>query len=613
MRNMNKYTRALSSILVAGSVMFSNCGGLNVEKVAKEQELTVTPSTLELHGNTVAFTAQAKLPVNMMKKGYVYDIIFQYKPNNGEGIETGTVTFKGDDYVNSKAAPEVKSDFSFEYSDNMKDGELLFKGRATKASSGTVKESNGGNFNSFPAPVKGIITTSLLTEPTYIPNFLGHGYNTGEEYEPQHVDFLFLKNSSSLRYSEKKNDEGKKLDEYVASKNPTRTITITGSHSPEGSTEVNTKLANERPIAVEKHYMALQDKYKYDKDHREEHFVTKPVIESWTSFKGILSESDKFTDAQKDEILSIVNGSGDFVSKELKLQSLSSYRKLVRYVYPPLRSAKTEILKIKQKKTEAEIAAIGSKIASGQEDLKALSVAELRYSAHLTPDLNEKAGMYEAVLRQGDDAIAHNNLGAVYFAQAKKETDKSKVLALIEKAVPHFESSIKLKASAEAYANLAGAKLMMNDVAGAEEALEKASGSSNASVGASVNAVKGFVALGKGEYDSAIQFLSSAGNDAGVLYNKALAYDLKASKAGKKEFDQATSTIKEAIEANPKNAAAQYLSAIIEARKGSAVDVVIAPLKEAIKLDKSYASKAAQDLEFLALRNESAFTEATSN
>lgn len=609
---MNKYTRALSSVLVAGSMMLANCG-VNVEQVAKKQEFTVTPSPLELHGNTVSYTAQAKLPTNMMKPGYVYDIILQYKPDNGEGIETGTVTFKGDDYKDSKAQPEVKSDFSFEYSDNLKSGELMFKGRATKESSGSSKESNGGNYSSFPNPVKGIITTSLLVQPTYIPNYLGHGYNTGEEYEPQHVDFFFLKNSSSLRYSEKRSEQGKKLDEYVAAKNPTRTITITGSHSPEGPTDINTKLANERPIAVEKHYMSLQDKYKYDKDHREEHFVTKPVIESWTAFKDALSASDKFTDAQKDEILSIVNGSGDFVSKELKLQSLSSYSKLVRYVYPPLRNAKTEILKIKQKKTEAEIAALGSKIASGQEDLKALSVEELRFAAHMTPDLNEKLAMYEAVLRQGDDAIAHNNIGAIYFAQAKKEADNTKVLALVEKAVPHFESSIKLKASAEAYANLAGAKLMMNDVAGAEEALEKASGSSNASVGASVNAVKGFIAIKKGEYDAAIQFLSSAGNDAGVLYNKALAYDLKASKEGKKEFDQAASTIKEAIEANSNNAAAHYLSAIIEARKGSGVDAVVAPLKEAIKLDKNYASIASQDLEFLAQRGEDAFKAATQN
>ncbi|MEH0157237.1 hypothetical protein V6R21_24200 [Limibacter armeniacum] len=609
---MNKYTSALSSVLVVGTMMVS-CNSVNVEKLAKEQGLSVAPSPLEVHGDSVVFEAEAQLPAKMMKEGYTYDILMQYNPENGEPIEVGTVSFNGDDYAdNPNAAPSAKERFAFAFDENLDRGQIEYLGRVTKTKNGKVKESNAGAYAAIPNYGQGIITTSKLVKPTFIANFADHGYNTGEEYEPQNVDFYFLKNSSALRYSEKRGEEGKELQEYVAAKNPTRTVTITGSHSPEGPTDINTKLANERPAAVEKYYGQLQSKYKYDDSVTSPNFVTKPVIENWTPFKAELEATDKLTDTEKDEILSIVNGSGDFVSKELKLQSLSSYKKLLRYVYPPLRNAKAEILQIKEKKTEAEIAALASKISTGQESLEALSSEELRYAAHMTPDMDEKEKIYEAALRKGDDAVAHNNLGAVYFAKAKKATSEEDKMALIEKAVPHFESAAKMSELPEAYANLAGAKLMKGDVAGAEEALAKASGSSNASVAASVNAVNGYVAITKGEYDSAIQYLSSAGNDADVLYNKALAYTLKSSKELSDDFSSAEAAVKEAIAADANNAKAHYLAAVIGARTANA-EMVTKSLGDAVKADSSLAEKAAQDLEFAGYWQDASFLEAIKN
>jgi len=59
------------AVLIA-TLIFSGCSLSQMVKMSQEQELTVAPSPLELHGNTVDFDMSAKIPVKMLKKGKVY-------------------------------------------------------------------------------------------------------------------------------------------------------------------------------------------------------------------------------------------------------------------------------------------------------------------------------------------------------------------------------------------------------------------------------------------------------------------------------------------------------------------------------------------------------------
>ncbi|TRX67485.1 OmpA family protein [Flammeovirga kamogawensis] len=603
---MNKYTSALSTVLAAGTLFFTNCSNVDVNKMAEEQGMTINPSPLELHGDSVVFDIETKLPPKLLKKGYTYDVVVQYNPNDAEPIEVGVVSFNGDDYADApEATPALSEHMAFAYEDKFKRGQLEYLGRATKVKNEKVKESNDGAFAAMPnGQGQGVITTVENVQPTFIANYADHGYNNAEEYIPTNVDFFFMQGSSVLRSSEKRGAEGKELTNYVSAANPTRTVTITGSHSPEGSTEANTKLANKRPEAVQAYYSSLMKKYKVAEEDAPQ-FVTKPVVENWTAFKAILKDSDKFTDAEKDEVLSVVNGSGDFVSKQLKLQSLASYKKLFRYVYPPLRNAKSEILQIKDKLTDAEIQSRAASISEGQMGLDSLTTPELLYAANLSSDLDAKVKIYEAAVRKDDSAIAHNNLGATFFAQAKEAKDADAAMALVEKAIPHFETAAKSESLPEAYANLAGAKLLKGDVAGAQADIEKAAASSNPQVAATVNAVKGYVAIGEGDYDGAIQYLSSAGDDSDVLYNKGLAYLLQASKSGASDYSQASSAFSESINAKD-NEWAHYGAAIVAARQSKADDAI----KE-IKASGDLKTKAAQDLEFFSLWDNEDFKAAT--
>ncbi len=64
--------------------------------------------------------------------------------------------------------------------------------------------------------------------------------------------------------------------------------------------------------------------------------------------------------------MEIVNGSGSFVEKEDKLHKLSSYDKVFKNIYPDLRAAKTEVLTVKQKKSDAEISVLAKQITKSE-------------------------------------------------------------------------------------------------------------------------------------------------------------------------------------------------------------------------------------------------------
>ncbi|MEN7549203.1 hypothetical protein AAG747_14865 [Rapidithrix thailandica] len=600
---MNNYKSALTLIFTLG-IFLSGCTLNKMIKMAQQQELKVEPSPLELHGDSVVFEMSAKLPVKMMKPKTTYDLEVYFQPTDGEELALGKVSFNGDDYQNATAEPSVSQTFSFAYQDAYERGQVNVKGMASKGTK--VKE---GEKVAIPGYGNGVITTSRLGQPAYYANYVAHGYDGREEYEPQHVEFFFLQGRSDLRWSEKRSDRSKQLEEYVSAKHPTRTVSITGMHSPEGPTDINSKLANERPKTVEEYYKKMADKFDYEGELEEINFVTKPVIEDWTEFKKLLNENSKLTDAQKNEILSIINGAGDFVSKELKLQTLPSYRVIFREIYPPLRTAKAEILKIKEKLTEPEIMVLAQKIANGEESADKLKDDELAYAASKTPSLEEREKMYEAAIKKNDSYASYNNLGATYLDMAKKASDNSKQ-ALLEKAVGQFELSIKRQESPEAYANLAGAKMMLGDAEAAKEALGKVSGSSNSSVGASVNALKGYIAIRQGNYDEAIQALSAAGNDPVVLYNKALAYLLKASKEmDESGYSSAASSFDEAINADQDNAYAYYGAAITAVRMNNA-DKAFSYLKNAVTKSDELKERAAKDLEFVDFWSNAGFLDA---
>ena len=586
--------KVLNAVILLAVLTLSGCSLTKMAKLAQDQQLNVDPNPLELHGDSVKFKMSATLPVKMLPKGkeYVANVVYKY---GDQELPLESITFKAEDYPESNETPPTASEsFSFAYQPEMKSGQVIVKGVARDPQKDKEEAAE-------PVPAApGIITTSQLVEPFHYAAYAEHGYNNQEELVPTKVDFFFDQGRSNLKYSERRSKRGKEFEAFIAEKNVTRTVTITGTHSPEGTERINSKLSEDRATVIEKYYRQQMDKYDYKGAADSIKFILKPIVDDWNGLKTALADYDGVSADQKSEILNIVNGPGEFEAKEKALQKLGSYKKMFKDLYPGLRSAKTEILTVKDKKTDAEISVLAKEIVAGTASKDTLSSEELLYAATLTPDLKEKEGIYKAAVAKDDSWNAHANLGAVYVAMAQE--DPSKAAEYAGMAETQIDIANNKQESAAAYTSEASVYAIQGNLAKAKDAASKAASlSPDNDTNEGLKGVQGYLAIRTADYSSAVSALSGSKQTAENAFNKGLAYLLN------KDYDNALSSFGDAISMKKDYADAYYASAVAEARKGNA-DKVIENLKEAINLNADLKSEAINDLEFQSYVANAGFT-----
>ncbi len=320
--------------------------------------------------------------------------------------------------------------------------------------------------------------------------------------------------------------------------------------------------------------------------------------------RDTLAGTDILTEDQESQILAVIDGEGSFEEKEDQLHKFPFYRTLLNQVYPKLRTAQTEILTLQEKKPDSEISVLAKQMAEGRADTSALSAKELAYAATLTPDINEKRGIYEAYVKKTDSWQAHNDLGAVHLELARNEADQTKKTQMADMAITHLEMARNKQESAEVYNNLAVAYSMKGMRKEAMEAINKASQQTgNEEVTKAINAAKGVMQIRSANYTEAINTLSQAGDAASVLYNKGLAQVLA------KQYDAAIATLNEASAKEGSDAWASYVTAIAAARAKNE-SVMLESLQKAISANSELRARAIQDLEFDAYANSESFKNA---
>jgi hypothetical protein len=587
--------KVVYSFFIVAALSLAGCTLPKMVKMSKDQQLTVTPNPLEVHKDTVTFDMAANLPVKMLKKGTVYTVNTFYKYGEQE-VALDPITFKADDYPNAGTEqPKATQTFSFPYSPQMKTGVVEVEGVASK----------GEKTKASPRMqvATGIVTTSKLVKPVYFAAYAGHGYNNQPELEPVIIpDFIFQQGRSVLRTSETRSPKGKQLDAFIASKNATSTVTVTGTHSPEGRERINSRLSPDRAAAIEKYYRQQMKKYDYQQQADEIKFILKPVIQDWNEFKNALASYDGITSEQKAEYLNIVNGSGTFESQEKQLQRLSTYRKVFRDIYPKLRTAKTEILVLKDKKTDAEISVLSKQVTQGQINTDTLSLEELMYAGTLTPSLEEKAAIYEAATKKGTNWQAHNNLGAVYIAQGLENPSNAQSLA--DKAQAQLDIAARLNDAPEVHANLASVSMMKGNPYAAYSHANQALGAGlSGDNAAGLNGVKGAAEIYMAKYQDAVRSTSAATDDAVNLFNKGLAQLLN------KDYQNAMTSFNDAASKDSNLGVAYYGAAIAAARLGNN-DAIVSNLTKAVSNDPSLKEAALTDLEFAKVSSTETFRNA---
>jgi cytochrome c biogenesis protein ResB len=81
------------SFLFLAIIALTGCTLPKMVKMAKDQQVTVTPNPLEVHKDTVTFDLAANLPVKMLKKGTVYTVNTFYKYGDQE-VALDPIPFK---------------------------------------------------------------------------------------------------------------------------------------------------------------------------------------------------------------------------------------------------------------------------------------------------------------------------------------------------------------------------------------------------------------------------------------------------------------------------------------------------------------------------------------
>jgi Flp pilus assembly protein TadD len=210
------------------------------------------------------------------------------------------------------------------------------------------------------------------------------------------------------------------------------------------------------------------------------------------------------------------------------------------------------------------------------------------YAGTLTPSLEEKAAIYEAATKKGQNWNAHNNLGAVYIAQAIENSSNASALA--DKALAQLQLASKIQNSPEVNANMASAQLLKGNPYAAYDYANKAAGLSGDNA-AGLNGVKGASEIYLAKYSDAVRSESSASDNADNLFNKGLAQILT------KDYQNALTSFKEATSKNSNFGLAHYGAAIASAKLDKADDVV-SNLSNAVKADPTLKENALSDLEF---------------
>ena len=550
---MNQVRKLLFTAIIFGTLAFSGCNSLKkMVKMAQEQQLTVEPSPLELQGDSVSFNMSAKLPVKMLKKGKVYTVntFYQY---GDQKKDVGSIEFRADDFPQgAEQEPTESRSMAFAYEgEAMDNGTLMVQGVASDPNKDKTAETPEMEV------AKGLIVTqNMAAAPTFVV-YADHGYNNQEELLPNTVNFYFPQGSSVLRTSEVRSDRGNRFENFIAEKNVTRSVTITGTHSPEGSERVNEDLSADRAGRIEEFYRQQMDRYDYKGAADSIDFILKPVVEDWSPFRDSLETYTDISESEKQAYFDIIDGSGNFEDKEDQMHQLPTYRQVFQDVYPHLRLAETEVLTVKEKKPDGLIATLAKLLSNDEVPTDTLSNEELLYGGTLTPSLEEREQIYMAATKKDDSYGSHNNLGAVYLAQAIEAGEDGQA-DLLEKAIAQFELSAQRQANAEAHANLATAYLMQGNKQKAEEEIIQATEMqpSMQEAAAGISGIQGAIAITRGKYDQAVSALSNANESATNLFNLGLAQVLTGN------YESAITSFEESLGQDSEYAKANYGIAI---------------------------------------------------
>lgn len=545
------------SLMMAGVVLLSSCNGKM--NPFKADYFSTNPNPLEVVGEQVPATVSGNVPSKFFKKNAAVTItpVLVYAGQESMGAP---VTYQGekvrgnDPVVSYENGGQLTVPVSYAYQPDMLKSELYL--------AFNVKQGNKQYVLPRVKVADGVIATATMADAATVNPALAADKFQRIINEKYSADIRFLINQANLRQSELKSqavaDFNKNLNAANAdSSRVIEEINISSYASPEGSLDLNTRLAENR----EKNTSAyLQNQLKKDKITEFGELTAQFTPEDWEGFQKLVGQSNI---QDKDLILSVLSMYKDPEQREKEIRNFASvFEVLADEILPQLRYSRITASVNVIGKSDEEIARLA------ENNPSALTVDELLYAATLTNDNNRKKAIYQDATRlYPNDYRGYNNLGMTQYINKDYEA-----------ALASFNQAAKrAPESSEVNMNRGLVSLLNKDYRAAANSLGSAAGLPEA------GEAMGVYYLQQGDYPAAVKAFGSAKTN-----NAALAQILT------KDYSTANRTL-EAV-ANP-DATTYYLNAVLGARTNNA-DKVMTNLRKAIKLDDSLANKALNDLEF---------------
>jgi len=588
---MVNFSRSLAHGLLAATLLLSACALPQVLKQAETGRTVVArPAPLTASGEAVPFEVTARVPAKHLHKGMAYELLLRYRYEHGLREDTlGRISFASGNYVyddEKKGQLVATQKFSFPNTPGRNPGELLAhaqvrelkkNGRVLRAQD-DVRVAHG-----IADPAR--LVTREDTVLTFLPE-RANNTMSGTRVLP----FFFDEGQWFIRGYLGTNVQA--LEDLIDANQQTKQVLIIAGHSPDSVDAHNRLLASKRVRMLLYYYKQRVKNFSYLNKVQNIRFDTLAYTRRWDTFLGKVVTSALKPD-QIDSIVTIINDTkGSFEQKEKALHRLSSFDYLEQYIYPVLRFGTVAVTYTAPKRYDSEVYLLSKKIMDKQIEADALTPEELRYSATLTPLLAEKQRIYETAAANTNGWEAFHNLGVVLLQRAEKEpTDKIRK-AYYRRAAVNFTLAAHRNPTAEFFYHAATAYHRAGDRLEALQNYDYAIKlGGDRPLLRKIFSDRAALEIEVGQPDEALRSLQYAGPSYQNALNKGLIL------VGREGYDLAQEQYRLAQTLRPTAAAPVYGLAVVAARKKDEA-AVGQLLKQAVALDRRYAQRAVEDLEF---------------
>ena len=452
-----------------------------MEKEIEAMGLEASPEPLILRGDQVELKVTGRFPAKYFGKKVSVEAspVLTWEGGSASFESEG---FQGEDAAGNFTVVPFESGKSFSYSSSVPFDPAM----EDAAELAVVISGTQGNKSATFAPFvvgAGVITTPLWVQADdqFIP--VEDNFQRVITYTEE-VTVNYSVNSSTVRSVELRDADWKALKELIELSVDADSVTITGARieayaSPEGEITLNEDLASDRANSAAASMTREMKRKKLTADEAFYDLVSKG--EDWQGFKSLMQASDI---EDKNLILRVLEMYSDKNKREEEIRNIAkTYKAIEKEILPALRRSQVVVSYDVEGYTDEELMDYCMSMPDS------LTADELLYAATLFADLNDKLTIYQSAARvHANDFRGYNNAGWC-LAQMGRMNQAGEV----------FQQALQLERNKAVVNNVAALTRQNGDIDGAMKLLNEAAGA-----GPEVGYNKGIILIQKGDYASAI-------------------------------------------------------------------------------------------------------------